>query len=81
MNNNKHINMRNRVRIVFWNMLIVESAAGVAAGIFLIVNFLDYLVSIAGMIIMILCGFVMVESINMRSDLMYNSCDTDCTDD
>lgn len=81
MSNRKHIDSRNRVRIVFWDMLIINSITGIAAGIVVLVNTTNPYGAIAGILITAVCGFIMVRSINMRHDLMYNDDDFGYMDD
>ena len=81
MRNRKHIDSRNRVRIVFWDILVINSIAGIVSGIVVLVNITNPYGAIAGILITAVCGFIMVRSINIRHDLMYNDDDFGYMDD
>lgn len=72
---------RRRVRIVFYDMLILNCFAGIVGGIAVLINILNYYAAIAGIFIVAICSFIMVEAINKRCDLVYNDDDSSYMDD
>lgn len=81
MSNRKYMDNRKRVRVVFWDMLIINSIAGIVAGIVVLTNITNPYAASVGIFIIALCAFILCESINRRHDLMYNDDDFSYMDD